>query len=126
MPLRFKLDENLGRRLQSLLKSKSFDFHTVREESLEGCDDVRLFEVCCEEKRCLLTLDLDFADPFRFPPEKCGGIVVFRPPEPITPMILENMASRLLTALSSDPISGKLWIVEPNRIRIHLSREENE
>ena len=103
--MRFKLDENLGTRTASLIQAQGHDVDTVRQEGLAGESDQRLFEVFCGEKRCLVTLDLDFADVTRFPPSRSNGIVAIRVPR--NP--------------SLDPLrlGGHLWIVEVNRIRVH-------
>ena len=68
--MRFKLDENFGTRTQHIFRGAGHDVQTVREEALRGASDWHLYEVCCAEQRCLVTLDLDFADVTRFPPEK--------------------------------------------------------
>ena len=75
--MRFKLDENLGTRTARLIQAQDHDVETVREEGLAGESDQRL---CCDEKRCLVTLDLDFADVTRFPPNQSNGVVVIRVP----------------------------------------------
>jgi len=73
--MRFKLDENFGGRTQGIFAATGHDVQTVRAESLQGASDQQLYAVCCTEKRCLVTLDLDFANVTRFPPENAGGIV---------------------------------------------------
>lgn len=60
-PMKFKLDENFGTRTQQLFEHAGHDVKTVREQSLQGCSDQHLYEVCCSENRCLVTLDLDFS-----------------------------------------------------------------
>ncbi len=47
--MRYKLDENLGTRIQDLLCAQGHDVQTVRSEELQGCTDARLYEVCGEE-----------------------------------------------------------------------------
>jgi predicted nuclease of predicted toxin-antitoxin system len=42
---------------------------SVVEQGLQGCDDKRLYGICQDEDRCLITLDLDFADITRFNPD---------------------------------------------------------
>ncbi len=74
--MRFKLDENLGARTQQLFHASGFEARTVVEQDLQGCPDQDLFAACAREQRCLVTLDLDFANVLRFPPDKVGGIVV--------------------------------------------------
>lgn len=67
--MRLKLDENLGARGAELLRAAGHDVATVYEQKLGSANDVRVLEVCVGEKRCLVTLDLDFANPLAFPPE---------------------------------------------------------
>jgi predicted nuclease of predicted toxin-antitoxin system len=52
----------------------------VPEQSLGSATDDALVEACRAEGRALATLDLDFANPLRFPPERYPEIAVFRPP----------------------------------------------
>jgi hypothetical protein len=66
--VKFKLDENLGSRTAELIAACGHDVQTVSQQRLTGIDDEHLFEVCASEGRCLITLDLDFADILRFPP----------------------------------------------------------
>ncbi len=73
--------------------------------------------------RTLITLDLDFASPFRFPPEGNEGIVAIRPPRPVLPAIKATLQS-VLAELTSKPLTGMLWIVEPGRIRVYDPHEE--
>jgi predicted nuclease of predicted toxin-antitoxin system len=66
--MKFKLDENFGSRTQQLFQAYGHDVQTVRMQGLQGSSDMHLFEVCRVEQRCMVTLDLDFADVLRFPP----------------------------------------------------------
>ena len=59
--MKFKLDENFGHRTQNIFVETGHDVHTVREEDLRGASDQTLYEICCAEQRCMVTLDLDFA-----------------------------------------------------------------
>ena len=88
-------------------------------EGLSGASDELIFETCIREKRCLLSLDLDFADVFHFPPHRTGGIAVFRLPKGASLSLLEKVVRDLLSMLSAAPIAGRLWIVEAGRIRVH-------
>ena len=73
--------------------------------------------------RTLITLDLDFASPFRFPPEGNEGIVAIRPPRPVLSAIKTTLQS-VPAELTSRPSTGTLWIVEPGRIRVYDPHEE--
>jgi predicted nuclease of predicted toxin-antitoxin system len=124
--MKFKLDENFGTRTQKIFRDAGHDIHTVRDEQLHGCSDVKLFEICGIEQRCIVTLDLDFSDVTRFPPEKAGGIAVIRVPKNPSLELLENLIRQFLQALLQMSIEKKLWIIEPGRIRIHQQQTEDE
>ncbi len=66
--MNFKLDENLGSLGKQLLADDGHDVMTVAEQRLSGADDDRLYEVCQDEGRVLVTLDHDFGHTLRFHP----------------------------------------------------------
>jgi predicted nuclease of predicted toxin-antitoxin system len=117
--MRFKLDENLGSRSARLFPQAGHNAATVFEEGLRGARDEIIFEACIRENRCLPSLDLDFADVVRFPPHKTAGIAVLRLPKGASLRLLEKFVSDLLSRLDAEPISGRLWIIETGRIRVH-------
>jgi predicted nuclease of predicted toxin-antitoxin system len=92
--MKFKLDENFGTRTQQLFHAAGHEVETIRSQELQGCSDFHLFEICCTEQRCLVTLDLDFSDVTRFPPAKAAGIVVIRVPRNPSITLLEQLIRR--------------------------------
>lgn len=124
--MKFKLDENFGTRTQRLFRAAGHEVETVRDQGLQGCSDRRLYEICCSEKRCLVTLDLDFADITRFPPGEANGIVAIRVPRNPSLPLLERLVCQFLQALSQTPLKKELWVVEIGRIRIHQSEIEGD
>jgi len=122
--VKFKLDENIGRRGLELLKASGHDVMTVWDQGLRGVTDEELFQICAAEGRVLVTLDRDFGQITRFPPEKSAGIVVLDLGQSAT---LQGIIGRLrdfLSVLESHAVTGALWIVEPGRVRIHLRDDE--
>jgi predicted nuclease of predicted toxin-antitoxin system len=120
--MRFKLDENFGTRTTRLFAQAGHDVQTVRQERLEGANDELIFKRCCDEERCLVTLDLDFANVLRFPPQTSSGIVVVRVPRNPGLLLLEDLIRQFLNALEQTAIGKSLWIVETGRIRIHQTQ----
>jgi hypothetical protein len=116
--MKFKLDENFDPRLVPVLQEHGFDVDTILAERLSGSPDEVVYATCQKLGRVLVTLDLDFSNPFRFPPGDTEGIIVVRPPRPILPAVRSTLLS-ILPQLKTLPIRGTLWIVEPGRIRIH-------
>lgn len=59
-------------------------------------------------------------------PQPTAGLAVLRPGGRPALAALNALAHRLVQALSIEPIAGRLWVVEPERIRIHESSGEKE
>ena len=117
--MKLRLDENIGTRGQRLLAEAGHDVASVLDQSLSGASDDRLFRICADEGRALITLDHDFAQTLRYPPEQSAGLVVLELPKRAGPDTLLNRVRALISALEQRPLKRELWIIEPGRIRIH-------
>lgn len=115
--MKLKLDENLGRLAAEILRRGSHDVETVPSENLRSAPDRVVIERCLAESRCLVTLNLDFGNPLLFPPAAYAGIVVLRPPPKPTHDDLITCVRTLRAALSTDEVTGKLWMVQRGRVR---------
>jgi predicted nuclease of predicted toxin-antitoxin system len=115
--MRLKLDENFGRRGAEILAAAGHDVATVPAENLCRASDQEVARVCRAEGRCLVTLDLDFGNPLLFKPSDYAGLAVVRLRGKAEPTDLERALRVLVAGLETGSIAGKLWIVEPTRLR---------
>lgn len=76
--MKFKIDENLPVEFAAVLRGAGYDAVTVWDEDLTGKPDTDIFNVCKDEERALMSLDLDFCDVRLFPPAESPGLLVFR------------------------------------------------
>ncbi len=116
--MKFKLDENLGGRAILAFETADHDVSTVHLQRLDGSPDTTIFDVCKSEKRILVTLDSDFANPFIFDPRTSAGIVVIRMSRNPAPSELDISIEKLIGALTSHTIDRSLWVVTTTRIRV--------
>ena len=124
--MRLKLDENLSREAGEIFREAGHDTETVIGQGMAGFSDQRVIAACQSEQRCLVTLDLDFANPLIFPPIQFYGIAVFRLPPRSSYGDLLIVCRTLLVALGQKNIQGKLWIVQKNRIREYQTETDIE
>lgn len=124
--MNIKLDENLGDRGAAILRAAGHHVTTVAEEGLSSASDQKLAEVCRSDRKCLVTLDLDFGNPLRFAPSRYSGIAVLRLPRSSTATELLDAVRTLATGLASGTVDGKLWIVQRGHIREYQEEPEDQ
>ena len=115
--MKFKVDENLPVEAAEILHSANYDVLTIFDQGMKGEKDENIADVCLTEGRILVTLDIDFADIYTYPPEKYPGFIVFRLHYQDKQHILSTLQS-IIPYLEKEPIEHRLWIVEETRIRI--------
>ena len=115
--MKVKLDENLGALAVRLFDAAGHDVARCGCQHLNGAPNRRVYDACRAEARLLVTLDLDFANPFRFDPAPTAGIAVIRVPTMPGLQDLEDEVRLLFAELEQLPVQGRLWIVGRERVR---------
>ena len=115
--MKLKIDENLGQSITEQLLQAGFDVTTVVEQDMRGARDDDLIEACRKEQRCIVTLDMGFANPLSYEPKKYSGIAVIKLPKGQLAIDLLSTVKKLVDGLRGRSINGQLWIVHKNRIR---------
>lgn len=99
--MKFKLDECLDVRLVTLFSDGGYDVQTVYQENLSGTPDERIYSVCLEERRTLITQD----------------IIVLRNPSQLLSEA-QHLIKIVILKIREEKPQGHLWIVGRNGIRI--------
>jgi len=81
-------------------------------------DDNAIINICQEESRVLVTLDLDFADISAYPPNNYAGIIVIRVHHQEKYHIISTF-QKIIKLFGKETIEHRLWIIEEECVRIH-------
>ena len=112
-----KLDENIPDLVAEILGAAGHDAALARHEALAGVDDEELLGAAVREARALVTFDLHFSDIRRHDPSATPGIVVLRLRSQSLPSV-RRAALALADVLTLEPLTGRLWILSDERLRI--------
>ena len=115
--MQFKIDENLHSDAADLLSQHGHDVLTVFDRGLRGHAGGDIANVCQQESRAIVTLDLDFSDVRVYPPGNYEGIIVLRLNNQSRASVLQVLG-RIVPLLDTETLSGRLWIVSEHQVRI--------
>ncbi len=115
--MRMFANENLFEPIIDYLKNLGNDVLSLRDAGLSGISDDEVYQRACKEKRIIITMDKDFSRLFRFPPEKCGGIIVVKIYKRTVDETL-LIFKRFYETLQEKNISENLVIISSEGVRI--------
>lgn len=115
--MRLLFDENLSPAHAQRARRLGHDALSVLEAGLSAEPDSGIRDYAITENRVLVTLDADFANILRFPPDATPGVIRLRV-HPPTESALCRLLEWALPRLRSRALTGKLVVVEAGRIRI--------
>jgi predicted nuclease of predicted toxin-antitoxin system len=115
-------DENLYEPIINYIRNFTNDIISIRSSGLSGITDDEVYHLACLEKRVIITMDKDFSRVFRFPAERCGGIIVVKIYKRTVKETLEIFKKFYIT-LKEEDIIANLVIITPEGIRIKRLKE---
>ena len=120
MALRFFADHCISRRIAELLSEQGHEVFRLRDYLPTDAPDSVVIASAQERGAILLSLNGDFADIVRYPPSAFVGIIALQiknHPE-VTDWVMDRLLAYLATHEDAQHYVGKLFLVEPHRIRI--------
>ncbi len=117
-------NENVFEPIVEFLRSEGHNVTNIRGSSLSGASDDEIYELAIKDKLIILTMDRDFSRIVRFPPERCGGIIVVK----LYRMSVEEtteLFKRYFSSLDEEEITKRLVIISREGIRFRVSSRVN-
>lgn len=112
-------DENVFNPIIKYLKGIGNEVVSVREK-FSGISDEEVYKMACKNQFVIITMDKDFSRTFRFPPLKCGGIVVIKIYRKTVEQTLA-IFRKYFSSIREKDVCGNLVVVTSNGIRIRKS-----
>jgi predicted nuclease of predicted toxin-antitoxin system len=115
--MRFLADMGVSQRVVHWLREAGHEAVHLREEGLQRLPDAQVFSKAIEERRMVLTFDLDFGEIAALAGEHAASVVLFRLQDTSTPHVIERL-SAVLTMSAVALQDSAIVIVEERRQRI--------
>ncbi|OQA19719.1 MAG: hypothetical protein BWY64_00683 [bacterium ADurb.Bin363] len=120
MKLRFFADHCVPASIIQAIKPSGYEIFRLKDHIPQDSEDLIVIRKAQEFNSILLTLNGDFSDIVAYPPSEYNGIIALQVknhPE-IIPKIIKILNTYFSTHTDMNHYKGKLFIVEPHRIRI--------
>jgi len=115
--MRFLADMGVAGRIVEWLRSEGHDAVHLRDEGLHRLPNGEIFRKAAEERRIVLTFDLDFGEILALSGDVSVSVVLFRLRDTSTPFVLGRLKAVL--ADSGESLQkGAIVIVEDGRHRM--------
>ncbi|MBI4041713.1 MAG: DUF5615 family PIN-like protein [Deltaproteobacteria bacterium] len=120
MGLKFLTDHCVPNSFFEALKEEGYEVFKLKEVLPTNAPDAKVLEKALELKAILISLNGDFADILSYPPKKFLGIMSIQLQN--EPKLQSHILRHLKPYLKENPkmshYQGKLFVIEPHRIRI--------
>ena len=88
----------------------------LEEDGLRRAPDVKHYRLAQQLRRTLVTMDRDYLDDRRFPPEESGGVLVINAPD-------ERQLSALLARVDRSMFQGDAAALPLERRKLHVNTD---
>lgn len=120
--MRFIIDADLPRSVSRVIDAYGHEAVDVRDIGMMSASDEEIVQYASDERLCVLSADLGFADVRRYPPAEYHGIVIMRLARHATSSFITRLLSSFLERIDTFPeLRGRLAIVELGRVRFRIS-----
>lgn len=110
-------NENVYDPIVEYLRSEGHSVFDTKRTELAGAPDDEVFARAVRDHLVIVTMDKDFTRMLRFPPARCGGIVVAM----LYRMTVDEATAAFrdrFGSLSENQLRGRLTIITRDRVRI--------
>jgi len=114
--LLFLIDENLPLSITTYLQSLNHDVFDVAGSDLRGSSDIFLWSNAANEKRVLVTRDLDY--PLRGTKKNPFAVILIRVPSEYTAIQITQLFKEAFASIDVQKIKDNVAVISPGRIRI--------
>src|SRR3989338_4182484 len=115
--MKFLLDMPISQTVASWLKGRGFDSVHAREIGLSRASDTDILKRAAQEKRIILTMDLDFPAILSFTQAHQPGVILFRMYDP-RPKRMQDRLEHLFQTHPEAELNTSITIIEDSHIRI--------
>lgn len=89
-------------------------FYVLEHDDLRRAPDVEHYRMARQLHRTLLTIDRDYLDDARFPPDEGSGVlVIWAPNEPLLTRLLQATDREIFRSDAPLPLEGRKLVVGP-------------
>ena len=97
----------------------------IEDEELRRAPDVKHYRLAQQLQRTLITMDRDYLDDRRFPPEESGGVLVIQAPDERQLIGLMKRVDRLLFSDGHDDARAPLPLTG-QKLQVHTDWRRDE
>lgn len=118
--MNFLANENVFQPIVEFLRSEGHEVLDFKRTALAGAPDDAVYERAVRDGLVVVTMDKDFTRMVRFPPNRCGGIIVAK----LYRMKLDEtteLFKKLFRTLSEDAIRGRLVVMTREGVRFRTA-----